>query len=1750
MRILRLASLIWAGVLLVLVLASLLVLGARFFILPQQSAPPVVLATIPAAGARDVSPRATISIQFSDSMNPPSVEHALRIEPAVAFDRAWDPLRATLILTPATTLQPGTRYRLTIDESALGRSFSPLQEPFSLVFDTAPAPAVITVLPNDGSIDVPLDTLLSVRFSRPIAALDMLGRFGALPELRFEPPLAGSATWLDSATLLFRPATSLRPGVRYRVVLAPELTDQNGGQLGREYSWSFTTRAPSVREVAPLPNARQVAPRAPLRIVLSHPVDERALERALSISPALSGALETALLPNGTQVVTYTPSVDWQPGVAYTIALPAILPDGTPLLAAPYRWSFAAAPRPALIGRFPGEGQLLPPGRDIRLIFSTPVDADLLRDTLQIEPPVSDLRVTANDGEVRLDVQLQAATLYTMTIPASFSDRAGVVLGRDYQVRFYTTPSLPVLALPEAQGRIITVADAPVELLVRRTNLSELRFALYPLDDATLLRALGFSDADWAAFDPARYGLAPLRSWNIPLTDPLNTMVEERIALEAETPLPPGFYLVRVRSPENTGADIMLVVSRAALSLQVTGNRALVWATDTLSATVLPDVPLTLYQQGVLIGIGRSNADGLWEVMLPTVSQRGLVALSGGDRPALALAEAGTTITPAPRYTLRLATDRDVYAPGDEIRISGFIRQVELTMLAPPPPGLPLRLSARGPEGARLDAHGTIDAAGVISASLQLPADALPGSYLLTTPFNPQESIAIQVHPPAPPLQLTLTSELAGESAELMLTARTAADLPVAGAIVTWTINAEPRPLPAFPGFIFGIQEATTPTARAGAGMTDATGQLTIDAATLQDASWTRYRLRARVTEPGGPVATLEQLLDAPPAPAIGLRLPRRFVAAGADLTLEALAIGGIEPLAAQALQLEAFRRDPSAATSGASPTDERVLNRRIVTGADGRANATITLREPGEYQIRLTAADAAITPVEARLWVYEAGFVAWYPSTAGDALLADRSEYKPGETAELLPIIDLPDGPALLTVYRARGTETELRQIRAGEPLTLTLTAEDAPETRVTLTPAPRSGASRVRLSAILPLPLDTPPLTTTLVTAAETYTPGATATFTLTVAGPDGIGVPADVLLRALGSDTGETPLLWRSVRTAANGVLQFSLLLPANAGDVIVSAWVAGTDRFGAASARIRVEQPLTVRLIAPPVVRAGDEVDLLARLESATLVTQEVRLAFDLPAGAATLTTVTIAPETVATVRIPLTAPLAANVNVTATAVTAGTAPLALSAPLAILPPATTIISGSGALVQNQLATTIDVPVEARAGWGALEVEVAPSLDILATSLARDVSLQPTRDTLDNAAILLLGSPLAEVRAEVVDARQRLVATQTNTGGWNWRQDPTTDPAVTAIVLEALAAGDIGDPPVAITLDRALLEAARLARDPATPLDARACLIYALGRHGYADSEPLTIESAGPLSPNGLACRLLSLPPAEARADAALARLIALARRDATGAWWAKPANGVMPHGNVATTALATLALRHAAPEDPLAIEAAGWLIRQYQPGGWGDAYTTARVIQTLRAILPAVPATGVTLALNGALVTIPDTLDSALRTIPIPLAELRPTNTLVVTSSGGPVLVAWRLTWTAPQPTGGAGLIREYVDPRTGALLNPAAFQPGQLVEVRLALVVPAEQRYVTIRDATPAGFVLVEALPDTVFSYVAASGGQLELSSAALPAGIYQYSYLARAVHTGRYAAPPPEIILPGGQHLPGVATAIEVGIR
>jgi uncharacterized protein YfaS (alpha-2-macroglobulin family) len=472
-----------------------------------------------------------------------------------------------------------------------------------------------------------------------------------------------------------------------------------------------------------------------------------------------------------------------------------------------------------------------------------------------------------------------------------------------------------------------------------------------------------------------------------------------------------------------------------------------------------------------------------------------------------------------------------------------------------------------------------------------------------------------------------------------------------------------------------------------------------------------RYRLVAEVTEPGGSSATADGTFVTLPAQVYtGLHLPSHVLEAGQRGAIEALAIAPDgQPVPGTAIQVAIYRRtwaaDEETGPSGEKrsilrPRDNRIAIETIEAGADGIARLPVALRAAGEYRVVASAADAEDRRVTsaATLRVAAPGFVSWRADPAGAPLIADRPLYRPGETATLLLATPHTGGTALLTIARDGGMDAEVRQLRAGEPLTLTVTAEDAPATRVSVLLASPDALGvttplTVATTTLPVLPLDRA-ITVTLEADRATYAPGDTATLTVTTTSADGVGIPADVILDLAGARAaprhgpaevfgvaappllatallpgapptpGPTPVplplvaqaatlvplsgplaYWNpALRTGAGGVLTLTVDLPLEPGTLHALAWAAaGADRFGHAGATLAITRALELRLEAPAFLRAADEALIAGLIRNTSEITQAAEVALDAAGvtvrGAALAQRITIAPGATARVVWP-------------------------------------------------------------------------------------------------------------------------------------------------------------------------------------------------------------------------------------------------------------------------------------------------------------------------------------------------------------------------------------------------------------------------------------------------------------------------------------------------------------------------------
>jgi glycosidase len=93
-----------------------------FKLLGTPHTPPLVEVVSPAHGSANVSRSAGIKLTFDQTMDRPSVESAFSMTPPVAGSFSWSEDSTEVTFNPSETLQPNTKYRVILKESACDRS--------------------------------------------------------------------------------------------------------------------------------------------------------------------------------------------------------------------------------------------------------------------------------------------------------------------------------------------------------------------------------------------------------------------------------------------------------------------------------------------------------------------------------------------------------------------------------------------------------------------------------------------------------------------------------------------------------------------------------------------------------------------------------------------------------------------------------------------------------------------------------------------------------------------------------------------------------------------------------------------------------------------------------------------------------------------------------------------------------------------------------------------------------------------------------------------------------------------------------------------------------------------------------------------------------------------------------------------------------------------------------------------------------------------------------------------------------------------------------------------------------------------------------------------------------------------------------------------------------------------------------------------------------------------------------------------
>jgi uncharacterized protein YfaS (alpha-2-macroglobulin family) len=425
-------------------------------------------------------------------------------------------------------------------------------------------------------------------------------------------------------------------------------------------------------------------------------------------------------------------------------------------------------------------------------------------------------------------------------------------------------------------------------------------------------------------------------------------------------------------------------------------------------------------------------------------------------------------------------------------------------------------------------------------------------------------------------------------------------------------------------------------------------------------------------------------------------------------------------------------------------------------------------------------------------------------------------------------------------------------------------------------------------------------------------------------------------------------------------------------------------------------------------------------------------------------------------------------------------------------------------------------------------------------------------------------------------QVATALQRIYAKQLSDGGWNWWDGDTSDPQTSAYVVYGLIeAKDSGHDISASVLNNGLnyltQNVPNLQRNDSTwQYNRTAFMLYVLARADRLSASQVNFiyehrTSLGLYGKAYLAQAMNILDKQDERTASLLSDLEAATVLSSSGAHWEESSTDYWNwNTDTRTTSIVLNAFVQLDPQNPITANAVRWLMAHREKGHW---YTTQETAWSLIALTNWMSAANeyntnyaYAVGLNGNLLNQGNaTKENLTQTVDLQV-ELKDllkdsANYLVFTRGDGTgnlyytAYLSTQLPVELIQPLDqGASLSRQYFsldDPKTPI----TDIQRGDLVRVRLTVVVPAAMHYIVVDDPLPAGFEAVDAsiLTDTAvptsytvtdynergwgwwyFSHIELRDEKIVLSADYLPAGTYVYTYLARASTVGMFKVIPP----------------------
>ncbi|MCP4422984.1 MAG: hypothetical protein GY803_00685, partial [Chloroflexi bacterium] len=717
--------------------------------------------------------------------------------------------------------------------------------------------------------------------------------------------------------------------------------------------------------------------------------------------------------------------------------------------------------------------------------------------------------------ELYLDFRLDSNAEYTVTIPGDAADPYGNTLGQDYTFSFRTPEGPPIASfnLPQRISQLSTSFATEVDIINR--NVSQLNVTLHNLGLPVSLVSDSYSVQDYrpAAAPIRNWSLTPETArgaagvTTLPLADggALPTGVY-LLTMNAPELAENSRYWQNQRA--------LLIVGDTNIVVKEMNEATHVWVTDLNSGQPAGGRNLALYnRQGTYLGAAVSDNNGFASFITPPDDYfSGMIVVSNnpgevGFGIGASVWNEGVTpwqfgldadSGPEPQTFAYIYTDRPIYRPGDTIYFKGIVRDAHYGRYNLPSLselGLGLSAAFYFNEGGLEESFTVaVDPDGTFNGEYTIPDDVDLGTYQLFIrggDYRTSRQFSIAEYR-KPEFLLTMSADqpelLRGETAVVTLEAGYFFGGPATDLHVEWTVY-EDNYRPDVPGpyyyfgdggnFFYRDYGLFGPSGSSlgnhlinGGGITDENGRLaiTLPADLLKDAAEgsRKVTIEASVSDLANfPVSTRTAVTFHAAETYVGV-IPSNYMAtAGTAASVDILTVDWDGAAKGnQSVEVVFYKREWNRIRDEQhnvyftrwEPVDAEVDRMQVTTDGQGKAAASFVPEEGGTYLAVAAVTDGGgrAHTSSATLWAVDSRYIGWRtdPREKRMDLLPDKTEYAPGETAQIL--VQSPfAGPikAWLTIERGELIEQRVITLQtSSDVLDIPIPPEYAPNVHVSV--------------------------------------------------------------------------------------------------------------------------------------------------------------------------------------------------------------------------------------------------------------------------------------------------------------------------------------------------------------------------------------------------------------------------------------------------------------------------------------------------------------------------------------------------------------------------------------------------------------------------------------------------------------------------------------------------------------------------